>query len=90
LINRLNLLKPLLVCSLYRCGLIVHIILVTRRAATILGANLYAGAAPAKLEVRDVWEKRDLGMHTAKFGATLAGHETKVLLLSAAATATAQ
>ena len=36
--------------------------------------------------MRDVWEKKDLGVHTARFGATMAGHETTALLLSAAAT----
>ena len=51
-------------------------------ASTILGANPHAGAAPSKLHLRDIWAKTDLGVHLASFAATLAAHETKVLLLS--------
>ena len=54
-------------------------------AVSLLGRNLHAGAPPTKLKVRDVWEKKDLGVFTGSYSVVLAGHETAVLLLESPA-----
>ena len=40
------------------------------------------GRGAEQAHLRDIWAKTDLGVHLASFAATLAAHETKVLLLS--------